>query len=474
MKVINAKGFKIKQIEKYLFEIEKDESKKMNVPARIFISEKMLNKTFEDNSLNQLVNVTKLPGIKKYAIAMPDIHEGYGFPIGCIAAFDLKNGIISPGGIGYDINCGVRLIITPVKKDEIKDKIRELANKIYENVPSGVGKEGKLKLKKKELDLVLKHGAKQIVEWGYGEKEDLENIESYGTLENANPEKVSSYAKERGINQVGTMGAGNHFVEIDFVEEIFHPISEKLTIFKDQVVFLIHTGSRGLGHQIATDYIQKMLMKKKDYGIDLPDLELACAPFFSKEGQDYFEAMQAAANFAWANRQMIAFRIKEAWGKVFGKTTQKRVKTLYDVAHNIAKIEEYKVEDDKTLSKLLVHRKGATRSFHNQPVIIPGSMGTSSWLLLGNEESLSKSFGSTCHGAGRTMSRHKAKKETKGSILKNELEQQGIVVKEGSLSGLAEEAPFAYKNVDEVIEIVHQNKIATKVAKLKPLAVIKG
>jgi len=471
--MINKK--ELNQISEFLFEIPQDVQKGMLVPARIFANQKILEDVLKDNSLEQLINITKLPGIQKYAIAMPDIHEGYGFPIGGVAAFDLKEGIISPGGIGYDINCGVRLLASSFQKEEIINFAKDLARALYDEIPSGVGKIGKIKLKIKDLDLVLKNGLKQVINWGYGEEEDFKNVESNGFLENAESEVVSLEAKERGKNQLGTMGAGNHFVEIDFVEEIFSPLANNLGLFKNQIVILIHTGSRGLGHQIATDYIQKMLSHLHQTNIQLPDLELACAPFYSQAGQDYFSAMQAGANFAWANRQIITFYIRKIWKKFFGKTSN--LKIIYDVAHNIAKIEEYNLPNKNGIlekRKLLVHRKGATRSFPLQPVIIPGSMGTFSWVLLGNQKSLEESFGSTCHGAGRKMSRHKAKHFISGSALKKDLEKSGIFIQEGSLSGLAEEAPQAYKDINTVIEVVSQAQIANKVARLKPLIVIKG
>jgi tRNA-splicing ligase RtcB len=464
------------QISDFIFEVPKTFWEEMKVPARVFANKEILNEILKDRSLEQLVNVATLPGIKKYALAMPDIHEGYGFPIGGVAAFDIKEGIISPGGIGYDINCGVRLLLSQVSKEEASPYLQELAKSIYENVPSGVGKGGKLNLKIKDLDLVLEKGVPQMLLWGFGENEDLANIESQGNIKEADPQYVSSSAKSRGKDQLGTMGAGNHFVEIDFVEKIFdEKEAKRMSLFLNQIVILIHTGSRGLGHQVATDYIEKMVKSLNKYKIKLPDLELAASPFLSEEGQNYFQAMCAAANFAWSNRQLITHQIRKSWKKVLGKEGGK-LKILYDVAHNIAKIEEYEIngEKGKEKKKLIVHRKGATRSFPNDPVLIPGSMGTFSYVLVGNKNSLEESFGSTCHGAGRRMSRQKAKKTIYGSELKKQLEKENIIVKEGSLSGLAEEAPFAYKDVNEVVEVVSQNKIASKVARLKPLAVIKG
>lgn len=444
----------------------------MLVPARIYATSEMLDAIITDKSLEQLVNVATLRGIKDYALAMPDIHEGYGFPVGGIAAFDTKEGIISPGGIGYDINCGVRLLRSLKTLREIKPYLEDLGREIFKEVPSGVGRGGRLNLKGKEFDAVLKNGAKMIIEFGYGEKEDLEHIESGGMLDSAAPEYVSDHAKNRGRDQVGTMGAGNHFVEVGEVETVFdEDEAKKLNLFKGQITVLIHTGSRGLGHQIATDYIQRMMRAMPKYGIELPDRELACAPFESNEGQHYWQAMSAGANFAWANRQMITWEVRQAWETVLGQAGGS-LGVVYDVAHNIAKVEQYGTRDKR--QDLLVHRKGATRAFPDQPVLIPGSMGTHSYVLVGQEKSLTHSFGSTCHGAGRRMSRMKAKKQVDSRELRERLQKMGIVVRAGSIRGLVEEAPEAYKNVDEVVDVIHQAGIAKKVVRLKPVAVIKG
>lgn len=460
------------KINDLVWEIAKDFRPDMRVPCRIYSSEIMLDEIFKDRSLDQLVNVAALPGIQKYALAMPDMHEGYGFPIGGVAAFDAKEGIISPGGIGYDINCGVRLIKSDKVVGEIKPFLEKLGREIYKEVPSGVGKGGRLKLGINDLNAVLQGGAPKMLEFGYGAAADLENTESRGFLSAADASMVSKTAKDRGSDQLGTMGAGNHFVEVEAVDEIFDgAAAEKLGLFKDQVVISIHMGSRGLGHQVATDHIKIMLgAALKKYKIDLPDRELACVPFNSEEGRNYFAAMCAAANFAWANRQFITYEIRKAWSKIFGNSDE--LKIIYDVAHNIAKIEEYDIGGKK--KQLIVHRKGATRSFLDQPVLIPGSMGTASYVLLGQEKALEETFGSTCHGAGRTMSRAKAKKQIRGSELKKRLNEKGIVVNSGSLAGLAEEAPEAYKDVDSVVNIVERAGIAKRVAKLRPLAVIKG
>lgn len=457
------------KINEWLWEIPKTYSPGMRVPARIYSSEEMLEAILSDRSLAQLVNVTMMPGIYKYALVMPDVHEGYGFPIGGVAAFDLEEGIISPGGIGYDINCGVRLLRSELTFTEVKPHLKMLSQSIYQEVPSGVGRSGRLVLKGRHFDELLKKGAAKIIELGYGQENDLTNVESHGSLADANEEVVSKTAKARGRDQLGTLGAGNHFVEVEKVETIFdNTAADKLKLSPNQIVILIHTGSRGFGHQIATDYIHTMIGAMPKYDIVLPDRELAYAPLTSYEGKNYRQAMAAAANFAWANRQMITWEVRQAWNNVFGKKAGDTLQIVYDVSHNIAKIEEY---DGK---KMIVHRKGATRAFPGQPVLIPGSMGTGSYILVGQDKSLAVSFGSSCHGAGRRMSRSQAKREISGFDLKKELESRGIIINEGSIRGLAEEAPQAYKDVDQVVDVVHNAGIATKVARLTPLAVIKG
>ena len=460
------------QIKDWLWEIPKSYRSDMRVPARVYASDKMLVDLFHDRSLEQLVTVATLKGIQKHAHAMPDIHEGYGFPIGGVAAFDAAEGIISPGGIGYDINCGVRLLKSEKTFDEVEPFLERLGLAIYSEVPSGVGRSGRLKLKIQDLDHVLKKGVRRMVEMGYGNADDLENIESNGILDEAEPDLVSKHAKDRGRDQLGTMGAGNHFVEVEKVEKIYD-IAEAngLGIFENQVVVLIHTGSRGLGHQIATDYIHIMMEVMHKYGITLPDRELACTPFNSPEGQNYFQAMSAGANFAWSNRQLITWEVRKAWEDVLG-TSGGQLELVYDVSHNMAKIEDHLI--DKKKKKVIVHRKGATRSFPGQPVLIPGSMGTGSFLLVGTEKSMGESFGSCCHGAGRRMSRTMAKHKIFGTELLHELNKMGIVVNAGSMPGLAEEAPQAYKDVDEVVNVVHRAGIAKMVARLKPIAVVKG
>ena len=475
----------LKQVAPVQWEIDKETMHGMRVNARLYSSAAMLEHIATDRSIQQLMNVATLPGIKGHALVMPDVHEGYGFPIGGVAAIDHKEGVISPGGIGYDINCGVRLLKTEIDQKEIRNRIDELAKELNRNVPSGVGKGGGIKLNIKELDNVLNNGVKWAIEQGFGDDEDPDYIESHGTLPDADASAVSDRAKERGRSQLGTMGAGNHFVEVDRVQNILDEESAAaFGLYPGQIVFQIHTGSRGLGHQVATDYIRQIIGASKSFGIDLPDRELSCAPISSPLGQDYFAAMCASANFAWTNRQLITHEIREAWRNVFGKSAG-TPSILYDVAHNIAKIEDHTIDGEKT--RVIVHRKGATRAFpaHHpetpykyravgQPVLIPGSMGTSSYVLAGLPGSMEHSFGTSCHGAGRTMSRSKARKSVRGEDLLTKLKEMGISVQAGSFKGLSEESPEAYKDVDSVVDIVEEAGIAKKVARLKPMAVVKG
>lgn len=459
----------LRKAGKHAWEIPADYKKGMRVPGRVFASERMLESILGDDSLDQMANVATLPGIWKYSLVMPDAHEGYGAPVGEVAAFLKEDGIISPGMVGFDINCGVRVLKSDKTHEDIKDNISNLTNSFYEEVPSGVGRGGSLNLSIKELNSVLAEGVGYMLDKGYATENDGENCESKGILEGADPNLVSNKAKQRGRDQLGTIGAGNHFVEIQRVDEIFDKkTAEELGVFKGQVCVMIHCGSRGFGHQVATDYIKIMLNSLDKYGISLVDRQLSCAPFSSEEGRDYFRAMASAANFAWANRQLITYEVRRAWDKVFGGQDSENLKLIYDVAHNIAKIEKYEGKE------LVVHRKGATRAFPGQPVLIPGSMGTSSYILLGKENSLRESFGSCCHGAGRVMSRTKAKKIVYGEDLKKNLEKQGISVRAGSMAGLAEEAPLAYKDVEEVVDVVYEIGLAGKVARLKPIGVIKG
>jgi tRNA-splicing ligase RtcB len=473
------------RIEDFLYEIPTSFRADMRVPARVFLSEDMLDAVLADRSLEQLINVATLPGIKKYAYAMPDIHQGYGFPIGGLAATAIhEGGVISPGGIGYDINCGVRLLATSMTAEEIKPYLENLATAIYHNVHSGVGRGGKVDLSKGEMDHILKHGASYAVKMGYGNEVDLEYCEEHGCMANADPALISEQAKKRALDQLGTLGSGNHFLEIQRVEEIFdEAAAAAFGLMQDQVVVMLHCGSRGLGHQTCTDYVRTMMSKMRSWGIDMPDRELACAPFESPAGQEYFNAMAAAANFGWANRHVIAHNVREAFRTVVGDAVI--LNTVYDVSHNIGKREKHEI--DGVSMDLLVHRKGATRSFGphrsenpakyrsvGQPVLIPGTMGTASYVLVGSAAGMEKSFGTSCHGAGRSMSRTKAKEIIIGSDLRANLEAQGIIIRCDSNAGLAEEAPLAYKDVDNVVNVVHGAGLASKVARCKPLAVVKG
>ncbi|TNJ39237.1 RtcB family protein [Chlorobaculum thiosulfatiphilum] len=460
----------IRQISGWLWEIPRSYRSDMRVPARFYASEAMLDQILADRSLEQLVNVAALPGIVGFALAMPDIHEGYGFPIGGVAAFDLDLGVISPGGIGYDINCGVRLLATNETFESVREKIPDLAKEIYRQAPSGVGHGNRITFSSAQIDSVLRGGAPRMVELGYGEPEDLGHIESGGVLDVADPSKVSQQAKQRGHDQLGTLGAGNHFVEIDRIDAIYdRDAAGRMGLFEGQIVIQLHTGSRGLGHQIATDSIRIMNRAMPAYGIIVPDRELCCAPFRSPEGQEYFSAMSAGANFAWANRQLITWEIRQAWKSVMAGDP---LRVVYDVAHNIAKVETHEIDGQRR--QLLVHRKGATRAFVGQPVIIPGSMGTASFVLEGQAASMRESFGSSCHGAGRRMSRTKAKQMVQGSQLRRELEAMGVSVQAGSMQSLAEEAPAAYKDIGEVVGAVVSAGIARKVARLVPVGVMKG
>lgn len=473
----------LKKITDYIWEIPKIDGSDMRVPARIFVSEKMLTEIFQDRSLEQLINVTTLPGIRKAAFAMPDIHEGYGFPVGGVAATSFPDGVISPGGIGYDINCGIRLLKSTFTFKELKPHFDLLSRELYKEIPSGVGKGGALKMGLEKLDIVLNEGVLGLIKEGYGE-EDISCIESRGCLQEADVTKVSEASKQRGKNQLGTIGGGNHFIEIDRVDEIYDEDTAKVFgLFPNQIVILIHTGSRGLGHQVATDYIKLIMQVMEKYNVVIADRELAAAPLSSPEGRDYFAAMSAAANFAWCNRQMISWEVQKVWKTVLGNTN--KLKLLYDVAHNIARIETHFANDSE--EKLIVHRKGATRSFGpnnteipdiylqtGQPVIIPGSMGTQSFVLVGTNDAMFESFGSCCHGAGRKMSRHKAKKQMQGKEILEKLKSAGIHILTDSVIDLSEEAPFAYKDVSEVVDIVDKVGLARKVAGLKPVVVIKG
>ncbi len=479
----------LKKIDPFRWEIPKTYKRGMRVPGIIFASESMIAQIKKDNAPEQVANVATLPGIVRASMAMPDIHWGYGFPIGGVAAFDAEEGIISPGGVGYDINCGVRLLTTNLDEKDVRPRIKELVDKIFVNVPSGVGETGKLRLSFQELNKVLDQGAKWAVENGYGWDEDLERIEEGGNIRFAAHEKVSDKAKKRGSAQLGTLGAGNHFLEVQKVEKIYlSEIAKKFGITHEgQITVMIHTGSRGLGHQVASDYIKIMENASRKYGINLVDRQLACAPVKSKEAEDYFAAMSAAANFGFANRQLITHWVRESFGKIFNTDPEDLgMHLVYGVAHNIAKLEEHAVEGKKI--KVYVHRKGATRAFASgrpelssiyrdvgQPVLIPGDMGTASYVLIGTEKAMEETFGSTCHGAGRVMSRHQALRRFRGDAIKRMLwQKKGIYVRSASNRVAAEEAPDAYKNVDDVVRAVEGAGISRIVAKMVPIGVVKG
>jgi tRNA-splicing ligase RtcB len=452
----------------------------MRVPARVYADEVLWKQIGQDRSLQQLKNVATLPGVTRCVYAMPDIHEGYGFPVGGVAAMRLTDGVISPGGVGYDINCGVRLLASTMQAEQLARKLKDLVHELSRSVPSGAGRGSRLSLPDAELDRVLAEGCPYLVSRGLAEPDDLLVIEAGGCLPGADPTAVSQRAKNRGRDQLGTIGSGNHFLEVQVVDELCDPVAaEALGLTHGQVTVLIHTGSRGLGHQVCTDYVRLLDEVMAGYKIELPDRQLACAPFESPEGTRYFGAMCAAGNFAWCNRQVITARAREVFARFFSAAGTLRI--VYDVAHNIAKVEDHDGE------RLCVHRKGATRAFGpshpetperyravGQPVLIPGSMGTASYVLVGTDEALELSFGSACHGAGRRMSRHAAKRTQPGHEVRRELEAQGIVVACPSSGELAEEAPFAYKDVERVVDVVHRAGLARKVARLRPLGVVKG
>jgi tRNA-splicing ligase RtcB len=448
----------------------------------------MLESIREEQTPEQVVNVAFLPGIIRFSFAMPDIHWGYGFPIGGVAAMDIEDGVISPGGVGYDINCGVRLLRTSLRETEVQPRINQLINELFLSVPSGLGSAGKIKISQKEMNQLIVEGAYWAVKRGLGFEEDLDVTEEGGCLAGADPDKISDKAIKRGMPQAGTLGSGNHFLEIQVVKEIFDPHVASIMGITEigQILVLIHTGSRGFGHQVCTDYLRVMEGAVSKYGIKLPDRQLACAPIKAKEGQDYLAAMACAANYAWVNRQCIAHWVRESFAKIFGKSPEELgMKQIYDVAHNIAKVEEHTIDGRKL--KVCVHRKGATRAFPaghkdvpksykeiGQPVLVPGDMGRCSFVAVGTQKAMDESFGSTCHGAGRVLSRGAAKRSMKGRDVVQELESRGITIKAGSFTSLAEEASQAYKDVTEVIEVVEQAGISKKVAMVVPMGVIKG
>lgn len=474
------------KISNYEWEIPTYVRHDMRVPVRLFATRELLDQIIQDKSLDQAMNAATLPGLVGHVVVMPDMHQGYGFPIGGVAATEYPKGVISPGAVGYDINCGVRLLASNMDFESARPDMDTLATLLNSYCPSGVGKEGSLRLTVKELDRVLEDGSRWALKNGYATEADLARTEELGRIEGADPEKVSERAKARGREQVGSLGAGNHFIEVEVVDEIFDEgAANVMGIHKGCLTVQIHCGSRGLGHQVCTDYVQQFQSAVKKYGIDLPDRELVCAPMDTPEGQAYLGAMRAAANFAFVNRQLLANSARRAFEETFKGGYESHLHQVYDITHNMAKIEMHEI--DGRMVKVCVHRKGATRAFGpgspglpseykaiGQPVIIPGSMGTASWVLVGTEGSMERSFGSSCHGAGRVMSRSKAKKEVRGEALREELKSRGIQIRAGSLSGLAEEAPQAYKDVDLVVETVSSAGIAKKVARLKPVAVIKG
>jgi tRNA-splicing ligase RtcB len=475
----------LQKLDDYRWLIPRGTKAGMLTDALIYSDEGLLKDLLKDLSLDQAINVTMLPGIVGRSLAMPDIHQGYGFPIGGVAAtLPHEGGVISPGGVGFDINCGVRLLGSSLTLDEVRPRIRELVNQLFRDIPSGAGQKGNIRLSYQDLERVLDQGAAWMVEHGYGQPEDLATAEESGTIDGADPGAVSDRAKKRGLPQIGTLGSGNHFLEVQFVERVFEPeIAQALGLYENEVVILVHSGSRGLGHQVCTDYLRDMDEAMRRYRINVPDRQLACVPVHSKEGQAYLAAMRAAANFAWANRQGITHFTRQGFKRIFGEREELRV--VYDVCHNIAKLERHTVGGREL--KVMVHRKGATRAFPagrpevpdayrscGQPVLIPGSMGTASYVLVGAEGAMRDTFGTTCHGAGRVMSRTAAKKSAFAQNARQRLEDHGIYVRAESRDGIAEEIPEAYKDVDAVINVVHNAGLSKRVARLKPIGVIKG
>jgi len=477
----------LKKIDDWRWLIPREYKKEMLTDGLIFASEKMIAEIRKDQAPEQVTNVACLPGIVGQSLAMPDIHWGYGFPIGGVGATHADDGVISPGGVGFDINCGVRLILTSLRCEELLSRRETLLSTLFHAIPSGVGSKGRIKFTLPDLKKVLQDGARAIIQKGYGWKEDEILIEERGAMAGADPAAVSEKALERGKDQLGTLGSGNHFLEIETVSQVFDPhIAKTFGLFPDQIIVMIHTGSRGFGHQVCTDHLRVMQNAMRKYNIHLPDRQLACAPFRSPEGQQYFAAMACAANFAWANRQLITHWVRESFEAVFKQSAQHLgMHILYDVAHNIAKIEKHRVEN-KTLT-LCVHRKGATRSFGpgqkdvpeiyrsvGQPVLIPGDMGTGSFILCGTEQSMQESFGSACHGAGRVMSRSEADRSSRGRNIVGELKEKGILVMAESGATLREEIPDAYKDVGEVVAVVEKAGLARRVVYARPIAVMKG
>jgi tRNA-splicing ligase RtcB (3'-phosphate/5'-hydroxy nucleic acid ligase) len=472
----------LRRVDETLWEIPATARPDMRVPARVFADAELLDAIRDDRSLEQLGNVATLPGIVGAVLAMPDIHQGYGFPVGAVAAMNSSDGVVSPGGVGYDINCGVRLLALPIAANELDGRKEALVHELSRAVPAGAGKEAGLVLRSGDLERVLAEGPAALVERGIGTEADVELTESRGRLAGADPAAVSERARQRARGQLGTVGSGNHFLELQRVERLFDErAAAAYGLRESQATVLIHSGSRGLGHQVCTDYVRRMDAAQARYGIELPDRQLACAPLDSPEGREYLAAMAAAANFAWANRHAIAHSVRRAIARVLGEGVAARTAQVYDVAHNVAKLESYEGNE------LCVHRKGATRAFPpgspdvpaphrdaGQAVFIPGSMGTASYVLAGEPGSVERSFGTTCHGAGRRLSRTAAKKEVSGNELRRQLGAQGITVRSPSPKGLAEEAPFAYKDVERVVDVVERAGLARRVAKLRPIGVVKG
>lgn len=470
------------RVDETLWEIPASRREDMRVPARLFASRELVEAIGEDRSLEQLENVATLPGIVDAAIAMPDIHQGYGFPVGGLAATAPPHGVVSPGGVGYDINCGVRLLVLPLGVEELGERKEQLVHELSRVAPAGMGRDARLWLGPEELERVLRKGPEALLERGIGTPDDVEHTESRGRLPGADPGAVSARARERGAGQLGTVGSGNHFIELQRIDRIHDEAAAgAFGLSEGSATILIHSGSRGLGHQVCTDYVKRMDAVVRAHGIELPDRQLACAPLSSSEAQGYLGAMAAAANFAWANRAALADACREAISTVIGAEAARQTRQVYDVAHNVAKMETYDGRE------LCVHRKGATRAFPpghpevprgyaeaGQPVFIPGSMGTASYVLAGRPGSMTRSFGTTCHGAGRRLSRTGARKRIEGAELRRELEARGITVRCPSNRGLAEEAPFAYKEVDEVVDVVERAGLAARVARLRPIGVVKG
>ena len=477
---------RILKVREAVWEIPRDERQDMLVPARIYGTEKIVD-ALDDGAIVQAMNVATLPGIQKYSIMLPDAHQGYGFPIGGVAAFDAEEGVISPGGVGFDINCGVRLIRTELTYPEVRERLQDLVDTLFRNVPAGLGSESHVRLSNADFDEVMTEGVYWALDRGYAWERDPEHTEENGAMPGADPDKVSQRARKRGRSELGTLGSGNHFLEVQRVATVYDEgVARRFGLFEGQVVVMVHTGSRGFGHQIASDYIRVMESAGKKYGIRLPDRQLAAAPFTSDEAQDYFAAMKAAVNFAFTNRQVITHFVRSSFEAVFGEEAEDLgMDVVYDVAHNIAKLEEHRVGGE--VRDVVVHRKGATRAFPagreelppvysstGHPVIIPGSMGTASYVMVGTELALEETFGSICHGAGRVVSRARARRVHPGEEVLKRLEAQGTAVRAVSMKVLAEEAPEVYKDVDEVIKSVELAGIARKVAKMVPLGVVKG